>query len=211
MAYVRAWTKTMLGGLLAGGVLVMGCNFWIIAHTQAKVYSALQQVPPSKYGLVLGTSPKRIDGVASVFFDRRVEAAALLYQHGKVQYLVLSGAHDRQYYNEPVAMQKALVKLGVPEEAISLDIEGANTLASIKQAKKFLGNYPLTIITQRFHGYRALYISRYCGLNALVFAAKDTGPFVLTRTLLREFLARVKVLIDLHVLQKHHFKMMNEQ
>ena len=203
MAYVRAWIRTVVGGLLAWGGLVTVGNFWIIAHTQTAIYSDLHQVRPHKYGLVLGTSPKLRDGKDSAFFDQRIAAAALLYQHGKVKHLVLSGTHDRQYYNEPLAMKKALVKLGIPAAVITLDIEGTNTLAAIKRTKKILAIQEMTIITQRFHGYRALYISRHCDIPAWVFAADDASHFSFTRTSFRELLARVKALIDLHVLQKH--------
>ena len=203
MVYVRAWIKTVLEGLLALGGLVMVWNFWVAARTQTAIYNDIRQVCPSKYGLVLGTSPKHRDGTASGFFDKRVAAAALLYQHGKIKHLVLSGTHDRQYYNEPLAMKKALVKLGIPAAAITLDIEGDSTLASIKRIKKTLGVQEMVIVTQRFHGYRALYVSYHCGIKALVFAAGDDRHASLTRALFRETLARVKALIDLHVLQKH--------
>lgn len=152
---------------------------------------------------MLGTSPKRVDGSASAFFNKSIEAAASLYQHGKVQLLVLSGTHDLQYYNEPIAMRQAMVKLGVPTKAIILDMKGKNTLASIKRVKALCGAHKMTIITQLFHGYRALYISQCCGIDALVFVEKDATPFALNRTLLRECLARVKALIDLHVLHRH--------
>jgi SanA protein len=152
---------------------------------------------------VLGTSPTHVNGTSNAFFNKRIEAAASLYQHGKVKLLVLSGTHDRQYYNEPIAMQRALVKLGVPNKAMILDMKGENTLASVKRVKALCGAHKLTIITQRFHGYRALYISRYCGIPALVFAAEDATPFAMIRIWLRESLARVKALIDLHVLHQH--------
>ena len=175
----------------------------MIAYTKKSIRSDIQQVDNQVHGLVLGTSPKCVDGTESAFFNERIKDAALLYQHGKVQYLVLSGTHDRQYYNEPMAMRKALAKLGVPEKAMILDVRGKNTLASIKRTKELFGVHQLTIITQRFHGYRALYISRYCGVSALVFTEKEPLPFVLTRTWLRECFARIKALIDIHVLQKH--------
>jgi SanA protein len=204
MAYVRLWTRTALGGLLLLLGMVVACNSWMIVHTQEGVYNDIQQVHAQYYGLVLGTSPKRVDGTASAFFNKRIAAAASLYQNGKVQVLVLSGTCDRQYYNEPLAMQAALVKLGVPPEAMILDMQGRNTLASIKHVKALCGPHKLIIITQRFHGYRALYISQCCGINALVFVEGDAAPFALTRTLLREYFARVKALIDLHMLHEHY-------
>jgi len=209
MTHFRLWVNTLLIGLLALLGLIAACNFWIIAHTQKTVYSNIQQVRTQTYGLVLGTSPKRVDGTENTFFNKRIEAAALLYQHGKVQYLVLSGTHDRQYYNEPIAMRKALTKRRVPKKAMILDTKGKNTLASIKRAKELCGTHPLTIITQRFHGYRALYISRCCGVAALVFVKEDPTLPLLNRTWLREYLARVKALIDLHILQKHRQKIIS--
>lgn len=205
MEYVWSWVKTMLGGLLVLLSLVTSCNLWIIVRTQEHIYNDIQQVSAQVYGLILGTSPTRTDGTASLFFNKRIEKASLLYQHGKVQYLVLSGTHDRQYYNEPMIMQSALVKLGVPKEVLILDIKGNNTLASIKRIKAICGSQPLIIITQRFHAYRALYISQYCGIPALVFAEEGETSFDLHRTWLRECLARVKVLIDLHILRRHRY------
>lgn len=199
----RAWTKAALGGLLILTGLLITCNLWVVICTQESIYDDLRKVHPGYYALVLGTSPKRIDGTASPFFNKRVEAAALLYHHGKVKHLVLSGTHDRQYYNEPLAMKSALVKLGVPAKAMTLDIEGDNTLASIKQAKTMLGMQEIIIITQRFHSYRASYISRHCGIKALVFTAGDTIHPIFTPNSFRELLARVKVLVDLHLLRKH--------
>lgn len=203
MMHLQVWKKITLDVLVVLLGLLLACNCWIITHTQKSIYSDMQQVNAQVYGLVLGTSPKRVDGTSSAFFNKRMEAAALLYLHDKVQYLILSGTYDRQYYNEPIAMQAALAKLGVPKKATILDMQGKNTLESIKNAKAIYGVKKLTIITQHFHGYRALYISQQCGINALVFMEETATPFTLTRTWLRECLARVKALIDLHVLQKH--------
>jgi SanA protein len=203
MMHLQVWKKTTLDVLVVLLGLLLACNCWIITHTQEAIYSDIQQVNAQVYGLVLGTSPKCVDGTSSAFFNKRMETAALLYLHNKVQYLILSGTYDRQYYNEPIAMQAALEKLGVPKRATILDMQGKNTLESIKNAKAIYGVNKLTIITQHFHGYRALYISQHCGINALVFMEEPAIPFALTRTWLRECLARVKALIDLHVLQKH--------
>lgn len=194
----------MLGGLVIVVSLLIACNLWVILRTQAAVCSDLKQVRISPYGLVLGTSPKRVDGTASSLFDKRIEAAALLYHHGKVKHLILSGTHDRQYYNEPVAMKNALVKLGVPVSAMTLDVKGTNTLASIRRARARVGEQAMIVITQRFHSYRASYISHCCGIKSLAFTAGDVAHPIFTRTSFREFLARVKVLVDLHVLRQHH-------
>ena len=204
MANTGIWVKATLGGLLALTSLLTACNLWVVVCTQDAIYSDLVQVSPSQYGLVLGTSPRHINGTASSFFDKRIEAASQLYHHGKVKHLILSGTHDRQYYNEPMAMKAALLKRGIPVEAITLDEKGDNTLASIKRAKTILGIQEMIIITQRFHSYRASYISHHCGVKAVVFTADDATHPIFARTSFREFLARVKGLIDLHVLRKHH-------
>lgn len=203
MVYTRVWAKAILGGLLLLTSLLIACNIWVVVSTQNEVFSNLAHIRPSQYGLVLGTSPRRTDGTTSSFFNKRIEAAALLYHQGKVKQLILSGTRDRQYYNEPLTMKTALMILGVPEKVITLDEKGINTLNSIKRAKGILGIKKTIIVTQRFHSYRASYISRQCGVKALVFVAGDAAHPIFTRTSFREFLARVKALIDLHVLRKH--------
>lgn len=196
------WKGSLLTGLVLSLTVAIMSNILITQYSHLPVCKELHQVPNTCYALVLGTSPQMMNGDKSFFFESRVAAAAQLYHNKKVQYLLLSGGHDRQYYNEPLAMQQALSKLGVPTEAMILDIEGYNTLASVIRAKAVFNISAPIIVTQEFYGYRALYFSEQCGLQATLFVAPGAPP-LLSRAWLREITARIKALIDLHLLKKH--------
>ena len=98
-------------------------------------------------------------GSPNPFFEKRIETAAELYRIGKIDHFILSGDNRSMYYNEPMAMLKALLKKGVPASAITLDYAGLRTLDSIVRCKQIFGQNKIIIITQPFHSYRALFIS----------------------------------------------------
>lgn len=194
----RRWVFTSLGVLV---FVIWLLNHWVINNTEAYVYSSWSLLPENPVGLVLGTSPYTRDGGDNPQFAGRVDAAAQLYQLGKVRHLLVSGANPGPNYNEPRAMFKALVKHGVPASAITLDFAGDRTFDSIARAHVVFGLQRFTIITQRYHAYRAEFVAKKMHLSAVAYAAPggdELGP--LSRTRLREALARVKVVLDIYVL-----------
>ena len=125
-----------------------------------------------------------------------------LYQAGKISYIVVSGDNSRKTYDEPTQMKADLVLGGVPEEVIFLDYAGFRTWDSVVRIKEIFSQDDFTIISQRFHNERAVYLARRYGLNAVAFNAKDVGKF---KTNFREKLARVKVFVDLLTNKKPRF------
>lgn len=130
-----------------------------------------------------------------------MEATARLWKEGKVKYLILSGNNDSEYYNEPVDMQRALVKLGVPASVMTLDYAGYRTFDSVVRCKDVFNQEKITIISQNFHNARALYIGNHEGMEAIAFAAQDVPDGYSLRTLIREYLARPNAILDVYVLR----------
>ena len=175
------------------------CNVWIVKSTEEKVFSDLQLLPSHKMGLVLGTSHKSVGGGPNPFFQNRIEMAANLYALGKIEHFILSGDNSTIFYNEPLEMKKALIKKGVPASAITLDYAGLRTLDSIVRSKKIFGQHQITIITQPFHSYRALFISRYYDMDAVAMVAEEPELDRTFKVRLREYLARTKAVLDLYI------------
>ncbi len=184
--------------VLTGVVLA---NIWVVMSTEADVYLDHHQLPDNKIALVLGTSQKLVNGSPNPFFDNRIQAAAALYKEGKVDHFILSGDNRSRYYNEPLAMKKALMKLGVPDSAITLDYAGLRTLDSVVRSKEIFGQNKIIIITQPFHSYRALFISHYYGIDAVALVAKEPDQEEATKVYFREYFARAKAVLDLYVLK----------
>ncbi|NHX34625.1 DUF218 domain-containing protein, partial [Escherichia coli] len=73
-------------------------------------------------------------------------------------------------YNEPINMRKDLIKEGVPASKIVLDFAGFRTLDSVVRTKKVFDTDNFTIITQRFHCERAVFIAKHKGIDAQCLA-----------------------------------------
>ncbi len=180
---------------------VVLANIWVVMSTEADVYLDHHLLPDNKIALVLGTSQKLVNGSPNPFFDNRIQAAAALYKEGKVDHFILSGDNRSRYYNEPLAMKKALMKSGVPDSAITLDYAGLRTLDSVVRSKEIFGQNKIIIITQPFHSYRALFISHYYGIDAVALVAKEPEQEEATKVYFREYFARAKAVLDLYVLK----------
>jgi SanA protein len=176
------------------------CSRIVEEAGKGRVYDRVDIIPPREVGLVLGTSKRRPDGGPNPFFDYRIEAAAKLYQRGKVKHLLVSGDNHVNGYNEPEDMKEALIAEHVPASVITLDYAGLRTLDSIVRAEKIFGLKRFTIISQREHDERALLICRSYGIDAIAFSADDVPFQYAERAHIHEWLAQVKVVLDLYVL-----------
>jgi len=186
--------------------LIALANFWIIQSTKDQVYYRLEDMPKRDVALVLGTSKYSTTGGPNQYFKYRMKAAADLYRKGQVKHLIVSGDNRTKYYNEPKDMRGELIKLGVPAEAITLDFAGFRTLDSVIRCKQIFGQEKITIVTQDFHSYRALFISDFYDIDAAVYAARDLPFPGSLNVVFREIFARPKAVIDLYFLrEKPHF------
>lgn len=181
-------------------VIVLATNLWVVRSTKSLVLTDYKLLPDSGVALVLGTSHRLVNGSPNPFFHNRMATAAELYKEGKIVHFIVSGDNRTKYYNEPIEMQKALIKLGVPAEAITLDYAGLRTLDSIVRCKEIFGQTNITIITQPFHSYRALFISRYYHVDAVALVANEPNQEDALRVYVREYLARTKAILDLYIL-----------
>lgn len=183
-------------------LLVLGCYFLVDNNAKGKVYDDVESIPYREVGLLLGTTPQtRIGRLENRFFFFRIDAAEKLYQAGKVTKILISGDEDSlDGVNEVESMKEALMARGVPESAIMLDGKGFRTLASIERANRVFGLRAFTIISQQFHNERALYQAEHMGLDIespIAFNAESPRTAMATLIYIREYLARVKLFIDL--------------
>ena len=189
--------KTGVAVLLALAALLTYAHLTVERASNGLLHDDIEAIPHRKTALVLGTSKKLPGNRYNLYFRHRIEAAALLFKSGKVDFLLLSGDNSEKYYDEPTTMKNDLVALGVPEEKIFLDYAGFRTLDSVVRSKTIFGQNQITVVSQPFHNKRALYIARKKGIDAIGFNAEDVHLSYGLRTQLREYLARVKMHWDL--------------
>lgn len=193
----KTWIWLGTAGITCCLAAIVVCNRLIDKNSSGKVFNPSDSIPYNPTGLVLGTTPKLKDGHPNLYFEYRMDAAAALYKAGKVKYLIISGDNHRNDYNEPEEMKKALLARGIPRKALYLDYAGLRTLDSVMRAKEIFGQDSLTVISQRFHNERAIYLADAFGIHAIGYNAKDVSLSKGYKTQIRELLARVKVFIDL--------------
>jgi SanA protein len=183
--------------LFMGAVLFS--NIWITHRATGKIYSDVESIPENEVALLLGANKTGAYGGPNLFFRYRIEAAAALYKAGKIHLIIVSGDNHKKEYDEATDMRDALIALGVPEAAITLDYAGFRTLDSVVRCKKIFGTDKITIISQKFHNQRALFIAAKYGIDAIAFNAQDVPSRYALKTSVREYFARFKAVLDLYV------------
>jgi len=183
-------------------VFIVFSNVWVVGSTRDKIYTNNNlPIKPSTL-LLLGTSHKTINGEENKFYRERIKTASSLYKTGLVARIILSGDHATKYYNEPLRMRTSLTDLGVPDSILVTDDGGVRTLDSIIRSKEVFGADNMVIVTQRFHAYRALFISNYYQMDAIAVVTQPMESTDLTGVLLREFLARPLAVLDLYLFHR---------
>ena len=185
---------------------VLLANFHINYNAKGKLYDSVDAIPKNKVGLVLGAG-KYVGNSnhVNLYYKYRLEAAFLLYQNKKIEYILISGDNSTVDYDEPSTFKKDLIDLGVPEDKIILDYAGFRTLDSVIRAKKIFGLQNFTIISQQFHNQRAIYLAENNDLNVIAFNAKAIKGRYGFKTKVREYLARTKAIIDVVINKQPKF------
>jgi len=178
------------------------CNLLITESSGSRIFTDAAALPFNEVGLVLGSGPRGHAGYLNPHFTARTEAAAYLFRIGKVKRLLLSGDNSRNGYNEPAEMKAALIEMGVPETALTLDYAGLRTLDSVARAKEVFGLDKLTIITDDFHTSRAVFLAGHFGVDAVAFCSEPVPLQWSAQARAREIAARVRAVADVFILNK---------
>ncbi|AFM04059.1 uncharacterized membrane protein [Bernardetia litoralis DSM 6794] len=182
--------------ILGMGISIVVANYLVVSKAKNSLFENVKTIPYKKVGLVLGTSKKASNGYLNHYFKYRIEATVKLYRAKKIKYILVSGDNSRKGYNEPEDMKNALIARGIPASRIFMDFAGFRTLDSVVRAKEVFGQNSFTVISQKFHNERAVYLASLEGMEVIAFNAKDVNKKYGIKTQIREKLARVKVFID---------------
>ncbi len=188
-------------GTLAAGVTIAICHLLVEKSAADKIYDSVEQVPKRKAAVVMGCARIIWGDRQNLYFVHRINAARELYEAGKCEYIIVTGDNSRENYDEPTDMRDALIAAGIPESKIYRDYAGFRTLDSVVRAKEIFGQSDYIVVSQEFHNERAIFIGSRRGCENLVgfnaTAVKGRGGI---RTKLREYLARVKTVLDVSLL-----------
>ena len=171
---------------------------WHIQHTTRDARHGLAEAP-SELGVALILGAKIWGDRPSHLLEDRLAAGLELYESGRCDQLLVSGAAD-----EVEVMRAWLSTRGVPEEAILVDPAGLRTLDSMARARDSLtAEQSVVVVTQAFHLPRAVYLARHHGLDAQGVAAPagyNYSAGLEWRNAAREHLAQARAWLDIHLL-----------
>jgi vancomycin permeability regulator SanA len=178
-------------GLIGLG-LALGISAYVVHSTKDAILTQ-EDTPPQDLDCILvlgcGIHP---DGSPTPMLASRLARGAELYEAGWADKILLSGDNSGKSYNELATMERVILELGVPQEALVMDHAGFSTYESIYRAKHEFGMQRVVIVTQEYHLYRALYLADALGLEAWGVAAAPRNDAGQIGRSLREILARDK-------------------
>lgn len=153
--FVYSCLVILLGLLISRLILVL--------YSTNKTFK-ITDAPQKPVGIIFGAGLWQ-DGSPTPVLQDRVRTGAQLYFAGKIQKLLMSGDNSYVEYNEPEAMRKYALELGVPDEAIVLDYAGRRTYDTCYRARYIFGVTDALLITQIFHLPRAIFICSHIGIS----------------------------------------------
>ncbi len=196
--------KKIIKWSLLGLLFLLFCCFLLSANVYFETrhfrFDDIAKISNQKVAIIFGA---RIysNNNPSPFLKDRVNGGIKLYQQGKVQKLLMSGDNHIKDYDEVTTMKNYALSKGIPADAIVLDYAGLSTYETCYRAKTIFGVNSAILVTQDYHEPRAVFTCRKLGIDAIGFGQPDWSryPEIKTRTLLREYLAHIKMYIDLYI------------
>jgi SanA protein len=200
--FKRLFITLLLLGAISAAIIV-AFTVWLHATYANRIYASIDDLPrinQPRIAIVFGAGLTRSGEPTPALYDR-VATAADLYQRGLVSKLLLSGDNRFVNYNEPEAMRRTAVKLGVPDEDLVLDYAGRRTYDSCYRAREIFGVKHAILVTQAFHLDRALYLCDAFGIDSLGVIADRRSYTRSSQTWwsIREAAATVAAWLDVNV------------
>jgi len=177
-------------------VLLFWANYRVESVSNEFVTSDISKLPNVKVAIVPGTIKTLSSGYVNNYFQYRIDAAARLYESGKVEHFLVSGDHSRKNYNESNDMRLSLIEAGIPDSIITMDFAGFDTYDSMIRARDVFGQKKFIVVSQEFQNERAVYIARSFGIEAYGYNAKNVTSYGGVKTKTREFFARGKAYVE---------------
>ncbi|MGH2644062.1 MAG: SanA/YdcF family protein, partial [Chitinophagaceae bacterium] len=179
---------------------IAACYYIIKWTASSNLYAEIDKLPFVETALILGTAKLTQKGGTNHFFEYRMDAAELIFKNHKAVSFIVSGAGKQHLMTtEAEDMKMSLTNRGIPEGIIITDDTGYRTWDSLWQCLHTFNCNQVTVVSQRFHIERAIFIGRNQGMQVVGFCAKDVTGKIAYKMFLRECLARVKCILDCYL------------
>lgn len=166
-------------------------NFYVILSTKNRIVSGDSELLTDiDYIVILGAGIRR--GKPSPMLEDRLKTGISLYNNDISNKILITGDHMNDDYDEVTVMKNYLLEHGIPEEDIIADNYGISTYDSIYRVKNVYKSNKVVIVSQRYHLYRALFLSDNLDLESYGVEADLRYYYGQWYREIREILARNK-------------------
>lgn len=166
-------------------------NFYVILSTKNRIVSGNSELLTDiDYIVILGAGIRR--GKPSPMLEDRLKTGISLYNNDISNKILITGDHMNDDYDEVTVMKNYLLEHGIPEEDIITDNYGISTYDSIYRVKNVYKSNKVVIVSQRYHLYRALFLSDNLDLKSYGVEADLRYYYGQWYREIREILARNK-------------------
>ena len=148
------------------GITAISLSVYMVKATEKNIFTAdtFKNDEKADCILILGAGVK--DDKPKPMLRDRLLTGIELYKSGAAEKIIMSGDHGRADYDEVNVMRSFAIEQGVRAEDIFLDHAGFSTYDSVYRAKNIFGAENIIIVSQKYHLYRALYISEKLDVKA---------------------------------------------
>lgn len=140
---------------------------------QVMLFGATDYRRPADLIVVFGARAYA-DGAASSPLADRVRTGVELYRARYASRLLFSGGPGDGAVNEPEAMRRLAMRMGVPESAILLDPDGLNTDATVRNTRTFAGGGRVLAVSHFYHLPRIKLAYQRAGIEAFTVPCETT-------------------------------------
>lgn len=148
--------------------LAVGLCFFIYNGVQIYQFSSVYSEAKSDVAIVLGAGS--FDGVPSPVFRERINHGKYLFDHQKVDKIILTGGYGAESSLSDSEVAKIhLLNQGVPKDAILIERRSKYTIQNLIEAKKImdaLGYKSALIVTDPIHSKRAMALAKHQGIQS---------------------------------------------
>ncbi|MEO7976272.1 ElyC/SanA/YdcF family protein [Flavobacterium sp.] len=184
-------------------VAIIAVNLHVTSSTKKYVHYSLRKFPKNDVGIIFGAG---INGdKPSKYLKDRLDAGILLYKAMRINKILLSGDNGSKEYDELTVMKNYCYQHGVDTTKIFIDYAGFDTYSTLYRAKHIFKIKKVTLISQKYHLNRAVYIGRNLGIKTAGYSANKGEYSGYQYVKFREYFSTFKSFCDVLRNREPHF------
>ncbi|PWB24279.1 vancomycin high temperature exclusion protein [Flavobacterium sp. HTF] len=168
---MKKYLKIFLYLIIIGLIAIISVNYYVKSSTKTRIYYSVKKFLKNDVGIIFGAG---INGnQPSKYLKDRLDAGILLYKMKRINKILLSGDNGRDEYDELTVMKNYCYTHGVDTSKIFVDYAGFDTYSTMYRAKHIFKIKRATLISQKYHLNRAIYIGNKLGVKSVGFSANN--------------------------------------